>query len=158
MGRPVTVQQEARAASEQRMRARYGNALSLTDWAQVTADELWPDDELHWEILLRYDFGATSLELAIWWERELIGLAIATVLADVVLLRFVEGHPGAQAPLKGQRMPIVLDTVIEYAQRIGRSEIRLKPNNEELRNYYIVNCGFSEGPAGQLSKHVEVTT
>lgn len=151
-------QDKARSTAELRMRQRYGDALAITDWSRVAQADIWPDNELHWETILGYPFGPTALEIAIWWQRQLVGLAIATVMGNIMLLRFVEGRPGPDAPLKGQRVPVVLDVVIEYAQLIGRPEIRLKPNNEQLRNYYIADCGFRDGPQGQLIKDVEVAT
>lgn len=138
------------------MRQRYGDALDITDWTSVGEADIWPDNELHWEMIIGHDFGPMALEIAIWWRRQLVGLAIATAMGNTMLLRFVEGRPGADAPLKGQRVPIVLDVVMEYAQIIERPEIRLKPNNEQLRNYYIADCGFRDGSQGQLIKDVEV--
>jgi hypothetical protein len=86
--------------------------------------------------------------MSIWGAdgERLCGLGLGLTKGDYVELRFVEGDPRPDCPLKGQRILVFLECSTLYAQAIGRSELRVEPINERLANLYQKVYGFSLAP------------
>lgn len=124
--------------------------LQISDWPEDIADHLWPGPDMPWEQTFRRPLGPAQFEIAVWYEHQLVALAVATAIGHLLAIRAIEGRPVEIPALQGQRVLIVLDAAIEYAQIRGLTEIRLKPENERLRNHYVTNFDFVERSDGQL--------
>jgi hypothetical protein len=57
-------------------------------------------------------------------------------------MRFIEGDPRPDCPLKGWRALIVLEAAAFYAQARGKTELRLKEVNSSLESLYRDTYGF----------------
>lgn len=69
--------------------------------------------------------------LAIWLPGDqLSAVALATMEADWITLRFMDGLLGC--PLSGKRTPIALQACACYAQACGRSFLRIQPVSPTL--------------------------
>lgn len=94
------------------------------------------------EIFRRHD-DPDRLDVAVWGlEDRLCGLALGLTTGESVDLRFIEGDPRPDCPLKGQRILIILEAAACYAQARGRSELRIRPINETLEVLYSQTYGF----------------
>lgn len=150
---------EARALAERRSRERYRIDLSISGWdKQAILTYLWDGGEFEWEPIVKHSFGLSQLEIAVWLSGDLIALGLATVFADRLLLRFVEASPDHGAELKGQRLPIILEVVANYAEKLGKKEIWMKPKTPELLNHCLTKLGFVAASDGQCRLSLEVTT
>jgi hypothetical protein len=150
---------ESRALAERRSRDRYQQDLSITGWDQAEIlKHLWHDGEFEWELIMKYPNGPSQLEIAVWSGGNLIALGIATVFSDRLLLRFVEASPDHGAELKGQRLPIILEVAANYAEKLGKKEIWMKPKTPELLNHCLTKLGFVAASDGQCRLSLEVTT
>ena len=84
-----------------------------------------------------------SLDMALWTgDGRLCALALASLGAAAVTLRFVEGDPRVDCPYKGRRLPVLLEATVLYGQRTGRGEIRIEPINPALEVLYESLYGF----------------
>jgi hypothetical protein len=102
-----------------------------------------PQCRWNWEDIFRRHSDPDRLDIAIWGENgRLCGLAIGTTTSEALEIRFVEGDPRIDCPLKGRRILIVLESAACYAQVRGRTELRVRPKNEHLENLYRQTYGF----------------
>lgn len=127
----------------------------------IVALEAWERDwvpildasrrELSWnwaEIFRRFDNEPGRLDIAIWEVRDddraqLCGLAMGQLKAHSVNLVGIEGNPSRSHPLRGDLIPIALETGTNYAQITGRSELRIvDPRGARLIHYYTNELGF----------------
>lgn len=96
-----------------------------------------------WEEIFRRHNDPDRLDIAIWGENErLCGLAVGLTTGSSVEVRFLEGDPRPDCPLKGRRILIVLESASCYAQARGRQELRVRPKNERLETLYRQTYGF----------------
>ncbi len=96
------------------------------DWVEVFARHNDPD----------------RLDICVWSGDRLSGLALGTTTGEAVEMRFVEGDPRPDCPLKGRRILIFLEAATCYAQVRGRRELRIRPINERLEHLYTQTYGF----------------
>jgi hypothetical protein len=88
--------------------------------------------------------------LAVWCGDRLAALALGLTTGEAVVVRFLEGDPRPDCPLKGRRILIVLECMANYAQGRGKAELRIEPANEALETLYRETYGFSlETPRGR---------
>jgi len=109
--------------------------------------------ETSWDwkrVLQRYRNELDRFELAIWEGDRLCALGLATTGGNAVALRFLEGDPRGDCPLKGRRILIALDACARYAQRRGKAELRVQPINSALESLYVGTYGFRKrSPKGE---------
>lgn len=133
----------------------------VKDWSLRTAAAIalqWgidrhSDGGWNWpEIIRRYKAEPDALPFAIWFEPTerlaAIGLGVATRRA--IELRFLEGDPRTDCPIRGKRALIALEVAFAYARACGKQEIRVRPVNASLERLYIKTYGFERiEPSGQ---------
>lgn len=79
-----------------------------------------------WERLAdQYRKQPDSFQLAIWAGDVLCGLAVGTVDRTAVTVRYLEGHPSGNHPLKKKVLPIVFAVATEYAKGLKRRYLRI---------------------------------
>jgi hypothetical protein len=78
----------------------------------------------------------------VWRAERLAGMFFGTLTGEAFVLRWVEGDPRPDCPLRGRRLLIALDVATNYAQRNGRYELRVEPINEVLINLFERDYGF----------------
>lgn len=153
-------QDEARREAGKTMEAFLGRPLNLGAWSgrvQQAYEEQWLHGQRHndagwdWpEIIRRHRNEPDAMSIAIWSEARLSGLALAVTNADAITVKFLEGDPRADCPLKGVRALIALEAATMYGQGIGRREVRVEPANDTLATMYRDMLGFAlaEPPHG----------
>lgn len=130
-----------------------GMQIHLSGWtgrARQEYDRQWMPEERHgdggWDwhgIHYRYQ-DPDRLLVAVWCQDyRLSALALGTCQADAVMIRFLEGDPRKDCPLKGRRALIVLEAAALYAQARGRRELRLREVNSSLESLYRDIYGFT---------------
>jgi len=98
-----------------------------------------------WEEIFRGHRDPDRLELVIWTVGDrLSGLGLVLTSGRAVELRFLEGDPRPDCPLKGRRIAVALEAAARYAQARGKLEIRLQPLNASLGCLYCKAYGFEE--------------
>jgi hypothetical protein len=130
MGASFTITNTSRAAFE----------AVTKQWRGVRA----PHAEGGWdwlEIHRRYR-DMTAMGVAMWMEPRLCGMALIVAEGRAAKLAFIEGDPRQDCPLKGRRLLVGLECAANYAQKLGKPEIRVNPANEELRQLYESTYGF----------------
>lgn len=101
------------------------------------------DCHFDWLEVFRRHTDPDRLDLAIWGaENRLCGLGLGLTTSEAVEVRFAEGDPRADCPLKGRRILILLEAASCYAQARGRKELRIQPVNEHLESLYRQTYGF----------------
>jgi hypothetical protein len=112
--------------------------------------DVWGGSHFDWQEVLRRHNEPDAMPIAIWHEDRLCALALALTTGQAVVLRFVEGDPRADCPLKGRRFLIALEACANYAQARGKKEIRLQPKNDALVYLYEKVYGFAlESPKNE---------
>jgi hypothetical protein len=111
----------------------------------------WGSSQFDWDAVNSNYRGIDAFKFAIWVDDILCGLAIATTGDKNVKLRFIEGSPDPNCPLKGRRVLIALEAAANYGQRRGKHVLTLEPLNEKLILLYETAYGFevvrpSKGP------------
>ncbi len=119
-----------------------GRALEAIEnhWKPIPrhADACWD-----WAEIMRRHRDPDRLDFAIWDDEErLCGLGLALTTGESVELRFLEGNPRMDCKLKGRRILIALEACANYAQGVGRKELRIQPVNSALENLYRDTYGF----------------
>jgi hypothetical protein len=110
--------------------------------ALEACDSQWGKSNWDWHEIYRNYRDADAFKFAIWVDDTLCGLAVATTSGQSVVLRFVEGSPDVNCPLKGRRILIALEAAANYGQNRGKRELKLEPLNEELISLYESVYGF----------------
>jgi hypothetical protein len=96
-----------------------------------------------WDEIFRRHRDPDRLDIAIWSPQDrLSALALGLTSAESVEIRFLEGDPRQDCPLRGRRALIVLECAACYAQAKGRPELRVRPINERLATLYKQIYGF----------------
>lgn len=117
--------------------ARAQEAYSV-QWKQRHADSGWD-----WPELFRNHREPDRLDIVVWASEErLAALGLAVTTQRSVELRFLEGDFRPECPLKGVRALIVLECVANYAQGMGKEEVRLRPVNDNVAALYRETYGF----------------
>lgn len=102
----------------------------------------WGESKWDWATISQAFRDPDAFKFAIWVDDTLCGLGLATTTGQSVVLRFIEGSPRADCPLKGQRILIALEATALYGQKRGKRELKLEPLNEDLINLYESTYGF----------------
>ena len=130
-----------------------GHPVRITEWTGRALKSLddWGRSEFDWPEIMRRDNDPDRLDMAIWSGQErLAALGLAVTTGQAVILRFLEGDPRQDCPLKGRRILIALETAANYAQAQGKKEIRLQPVNDKLVDLYEKVYGFKlESPRNE---------
>ncbi|UMY19094.1 hypothetical protein MMB17_07290 [Methylobacterium organophilum] len=146
-------QEEARRRAGTNVEAFVGRPLNLGAWSGRTLqayEEQWLAEQRHndagwdWpEIIRRYRNEPDAMSIAMWSEARLSGLALATTSAEAVTVKFLEGDPRPDCPLRGLRALIAVEAAMMYGQGIGRREVRVEPVNDTLATMYCDMLGFA---------------
>jgi hypothetical protein len=114
---------------------------------------IWNWNEIH-----RRHQDPDRLDMVIWGpESRLCGLGLCLTSSQAVEVRFVEGDPRQDCPLKGKRTLIFLECAAGYAQLRGKSGLRIEPKNQALETLYSKRYGFSlETPRGARAYYKKV--
>lgn len=135
------------------MSAFLGERIQITEWSGRAARHLsdWGETHFPWEEIFQKHRDPDRLDMAIWGaEDRLSGLALGLTTGQSLMLRFVEGDPREDCPLRGKRILIALEAATNYAQARGKREIRLQPINEKLVYLYENVYGFTlESPRNE---------
>lgn len=114
-----------------------GLEFRLTGWRYATREayrEQWvpcdrhPDGDFNWDEIFRRHRDPNRLDIAIWAgteKKRLSALGLGLCTGESVLLRFLEGDPRSDCPLKKVRALIALEVASTYAQLMGRRELRV---------------------------------
>lgn len=122
-----------------------GRQIRVTEWTGRAAKSLvdWNGSAFDWPAIFRRHNDPDRLDMAIWHGQDrLCGLALGLTTSNSVVLRFLEGDPRQDCPLRGRRILIALETATNYAQARGKKEIRLQPKNDDLVYLYENVYGF----------------
>ena len=134
------------------LRPKIGADFRLGEWTGRTLhayDAQWspprhPDAGWDWPAAFRDHRDFDALPLVMWTPGDrLSGLGLATVSGKAVVIKFLEGDPRADCPLRGQRALIALEASARYAQMLGRTELRVHPVNSSLERLYQEAYGFT---------------
>lgn len=110
-----------------------GKPVRITEWSGRAQRQLWANAHFDWEKIFRQHREPDRLDMAIWSnDAQLSGVALGLTTGQSLMLRFVEGDPRDNCPLKGRRFLIALEAATNYAQARGKREIRLQPINDKL--------------------------
>jgi hypothetical protein len=128
-----------------------GVQFHITGWTNKAREALatWRETGRHvdgrfdWEEIFRRYRETDRLDMAIWVGDRLAALGLGTCTGSSVLLRYLEGDPRQDCPLKGRRILIALEAAANFAQARGKNEIRVQPVNEALSNLYEGVYGFA---------------
>jgi hypothetical protein len=96
-----------------------------------------------WPEVFRRHNDPDRLDMAVWAADRLCGLGLCLTGSQFVEIRFVEGDPRQDCPLKGKRTLIFLECAAGYAQSRGKAELRIQPKNQRLEALYTGLYGFS---------------
>lgn len=154
---------DAREACRRQAGLRLGHVLGVefhvSGWSnkgrEAMADQ-WVDlkgatlSAWDWNEIFRRHHDPDRLDMVIWGpDDRLCGVGLALTTGQAVDIRFVEGDPRIDCPLKGKRTLIFLECAAGYAQQRGKAELRIEPKNSALVNLYTDVYGFSlETPRG----------
>lgn len=121
--------------------------FNLTGWGERAKEaylDQWDGNgAFDWDEIFRRHNEPDRFDIAIWGANErLCGLGLGTTTGEAVDIRFLEGDPRQDCPLKGRRILILLEAATCYAQARGRGELRVRPKNERLADLYRQTYGF----------------
>jgi len=136
---------QARQFSEQLLSSQLGVNFNTSEWSGRTFEALraqWGNSVFDWERIAVATREPSRFDAAVWVGDRLCCLLVATLGGEAVTLRWVEGDPRPECPLKGRRLLIALDLVTNYAQANGRYEIRAEPLNSAMVNLFETDYGF----------------
>jgi len=122
-----------------------GLDVQITEWGGRAGKHLaeWGSSRFDWPEIFRRHNDPDRIDMAIWAGRDrLAALGLGLTTSQSVTLRFLEGDPRPDCPLKGKRILIALEAASNYAQLRGKKEIRLQPKNEALIYLYETVYGF----------------
>ena len=138
--------------------ADLGIEVHVTGWTNRAAEAYraqWEpqvrhvDGDFDWPESFRKYREPGNLEMCIWVDQRLCGIALATMSGQAVRIEFMEREPDDACPLAGGMMALVLDAASQYAQRLGRRELRLHSVRLGLVSLYKA-IGFVEvSPKGE---------
>ena len=138
---------DARKRSEELLGEALGIAFTTSEWSGRTFAALaaqWDRQRFDWARIARaVRTDPSRLDVSVWLGDRLCCLFVATLGGESVTLRWVEGDPRADCPLRGRRLLIALDIATNYAQRNGRHEIRVEPIDDAMLNLFERTYGFA---------------
>jgi hypothetical protein len=144
---------EAYRSAALTLQPEFGLHLAITSWTNKAEDAYrsqWPKDRhpdagWSWDEIFRRHRDPDRLPIVIWGPSDrLCGLGLALTAGRVINLRFLEGDPRSDCPLKGRRIAIALEATAVYGQALGKGEITIDPVNADLENLYIDTYGFTK--------------
>ena len=100
-----------------------------------------------WEAIDREHRKNGGWSFAVWSENRLCALVAVEARRDHVWANYIEGDPGKDALLAGQRSAVALDLIIRYAELCGVGEIRIRPLNAKLVEWYQTVAAFKGYPS-----------
>lgn len=90
-----------------------------------------------------------AFTVAIWTPSDrLVGLSLTTLSKTAATVRYLECDPDQTCEFRGKRAFFCLNTVTNYAQITGRTEIRIEPVNQALASFYESVFGFTLASKG----------
>jgi hypothetical protein len=110
-----------------------GRKVPHWDWGQIAREY---KKSGHWAFSIRSD-------------NRLVAVVAARAAKDHVFGDFMEGDPGDDAPLKGERFAVALDLLIRYAEACELNEIRICPLTPELVMWYKGVAEFDPCPSDE---------
>jgi hypothetical protein len=114
-------------------------------WSPVAERQSNDRPAFDWPNLFHICRDPDRLDIVVWGPEEtLCGLALGTTTGRSLALRFLEGSPDPNCPLRGRRALIALDVAARYAQLRGKPEIRLYEVDSSLESLYRDIYGFEE--------------
>ncbi len=123
-----------------------GVDFHMAGWGARAREALakWADgSDWDWDEIFRRHNDPDRLDMVIWGpDYRLCGLGLGLTTGEAVEIRFIEGDPSPDCPLKGRRTLIILECASCYAQARGRKELRIQPINERLEDLYRQTYGF----------------
>ena len=142
---------EARIQAALNLQGHIGVEFMLGGWGARSREaftDQWSGNHAtgwEWPEIFRRHNEPDQLDMSIWGPdgERLCGLGLGLTRGDYVELRFIEGDPRLDCPLRGRRALIFLECSTCYAQARGRSELRIEPINEGLANLYQKVYGFT---------------
>jgi hypothetical protein len=146
----------ARHQATENLRGQLGGEFTIAGWSGRAREaflDQWskePGVVFPWDDVFRRHNDPDRLDVAIWGPNDrLCGLGLGLTTSEAVELRFLEGDPRPDCPLKGRRILMFLECAACYAQARGRRELRIQPINEQLETLYRQTYGFVlETPRG----------
>lgn len=138
----------ARLAATRTLAPVVGVDFTMTGWTGRSREALaaqWTDGvHFDWVEVFRRHRDPDRLDVALWSPGDrLSALVLGLTTGAAVELRFFEGDPRPDCPLKGRRTLIILECAANYAQARGRTELRIQPINERLETLYKLEYGFT---------------
>lgn len=137
---------------EAKLLLRAGLRFAITEYSGRSAEaikEQWDPygrgKETAWdwpELVRHYRKDPDTLTMAVWSLDRLASLGLATTSGSAVHIRYLEGDPKSDCPLIGRRALIALEACAGYAQARGKTELRVHPLNDKLKDLYIDTYGF----------------
>jgi hypothetical protein len=137
----------------------FGVPILLSGWSRRVEEAYnnqWPemrhpDAGWDWHEIFRRHKDPDRFPIVMWGPNDrLCGLSLVLTTGRAVEVRFLEGDPRSDCPLKGRRIPIALEAAACYGQGLGKTEIRVHPVNDALEDIYIRCYGFiKESPRGE---------
>jgi hypothetical protein len=131
----------ARRQAALNLEAVIGCKFYLSAWSRGARDALadqWPTPHLwDWNEIFRRHNDPDRLDAVIWAGERLAGLALVLTTSQYVEIRFSQGDPRADCPLKGRRSLIIVECAACYAQARGRPELRVQPVSDRLKTLYV---------------------
>ncbi len=121
--------------------------FTITQWGAKAKDAYsrqWGQSRFDWEEIFRKHNDPDRLDMAIWSPNDrLSALCLGLTTGRSVHLRFLEGDRREDCPLKGRRILIVLEAAANFAQGRGKSELRLQPESDALKELFRETYGFA---------------
>lgn len=97
-----------------------------------------------WEEIFSRFRDPGALHVTIWGEGDqLCGIGVATMSKTTLFQHYLEARPGDDNSLGSQIALIFNDVVDRYGQKMGRSETRCCPLNDEVAAHFRDNLGFN---------------
>lgn len=136
----------ARRQAALRLEQHVGVQFHISGWSHKAREAIrnqWDSkSKFDWPEIFRKHRDPDRLDMVIWANERLAGLSLALTCAEYVEVRFAEGDPRLNCPLKGRRALIFLECAACYAQALGRTELHIQPINEQLKALYEQTYGF----------------
>jgi hypothetical protein len=145
-----TARRNARTQAALNLRRPLGVEFGIAGWGAKAHEAFtvqWkgePATGWDWPEIFRRHNDPDRLDMCVWGpENRLCALGLGLTKSQYVELRFVEGDPRDDCPLKGRRALIMLECSACYAQARGRPELRIEPVNERVAILYQKVYGFT---------------
>jgi hypothetical protein len=119
----------------------------IDDYA-LEAYQNWPDRMVDWDwvkIVKKYRKNTKRFEVAVWYQNELMGLAIGKPSRAKTLVRinFIEGRADRPTILRKRIVPITIKVGMNYGILLQAKKLFIMEPFLELINYYKGQEGFT---------------